>query len=331
MFEHFLFAGGIAALIVWVLPYLFPPLDSQAVTAEGFEIPVEPEEDRPAWADFLFFKKGGDVPAPDPNIGKAALEEMELGRNWLAFAKEQFQIGNARQEELDELTKRITEQQLQTQDETNAWAREDRNRYKSVFQPLQDAFIEEAKSYNSPERQEAAAAKAMADVQQAASQAAEANARAMARMGINPASGRYQESSRAQEVQVALAKASAANNARQMASDKGLALLADAINIGAGLPSSTASAYGLGLNAGNSASGNALGANANWLANVGIMGQGYQGAMQGLQGGAGILNQQYGNQISAWAAQQQANATSAAGLMGGIGTIAGAGITAWAY
>ncbi len=45
MFEHFLFAGGIAALIVWVLPYLFPPLDSQAVTAEGFEIPVEPEED----------------------------------------------------------------------------------------------------------------------------------------------------------------------------------------------------------------------------------------------------------------------------------------------
>lgn len=324
MFEHFLFAGGIAALIVWVLPYLFPPLDSQAVTAEGFEIPVEPEEDRPAWADFLFFKKGSKAPAPDPNIGKAALEEMELGRNWLAFAKEQFAIGNVRQEELDELTKRVVEQQLQTQDETNAWAREDRNRYKSVFQPLQDEFIEEAKSYASPERQEAAAAEAQADVQQAARQAAEANARQMASMGVNPTSGRFQGISRAQETQTALATAGAANNARQMVRDKGLALRADAINMGAGLPSSTASAYGLGLNAGNSATGNAGSANANWRANVGIMGQGYQGAMQGLQGGAGILNQQYGNQLSAWAAQQQANAQGMGGLFGAIGTGIGA-------
>lgn len=326
MFEQFLFAGGIAALIVWALHYLFPPLDTQAVTVEGFEIPVEPEEERPAWADFLFFKKGGGgkAPAPDPNIGKAALEEMELGRKWLAFAKEQFQIGNVRQEELDDLTKRVVEQQLQTQDETNAWAREDRNRYKSVFQPLQNEFVEEAKNYASPERQEAAAAEAQADVQQGARQAAEANARQMASMGINPASGRFQGISRAQETQTALATAGAANNARQMVRDKGLALRADAINMGAGLPSSTASAYGLGLNAGNSASGNALGANANWRANVGIMGQGYQGAMQGLQGGAGILNQQYGNRLSAWSARQQANAQGISGLFGAIGTGIGA-------
>ncbi|AOJ11856.1 hypothetical protein WS71_20375 [Burkholderia mayonis] len=83
------------------------------------------------------------------------------------------------------------------------------------------------------------------------------------------------------------------------------------------------------MNAGNSATGNAGAANANWRANVGIMGQGYQGAMQGYANQGSILNNQYGNQINAWSAQQQASGANAGGLMSGIGTIAGAGIMAF--
>ena len=40
-----------------------------------------------------------------------------------------------------------------------------------------------------------------------------------------------------------------------------------------------------------------------------------------------MLNTLYGNQVQAWAAEQQANATSSAGIGSMVGTIAGSGIT----
>ena len=273
-----------------------------------------------------FGKGGGSAPSPDPNIGIAALKNAEVGEQWLRFAEEQFKVGNIRQEELDALTKSVIEQQMATQDETNTWAREDRARSKSVFQPLQDQFIQEAQSYASEDRQAKAAAEARADVVQSMGLQSQANNRQMARMGINPNSGRYQEQTRLDNLNTALASAGAQNSARTQMRDKALALKADAINIGSGLPSSAAAAYGLGMNAGNSATGNAVQANGNWRANVGIMGQGMQGAMQGYSNQSNILNSLYGNQVNAWAAKQQANSASAAGF----GQLLGTGIGAYA-
>lgn len=278
----------------------------------------------------LYKKGGGSAPSPDPAIGKAALEEMQLGRDWLAFSRDQFAQGNVRQEELDKLTEAVTKQQMAAQDENMANAREDRERYQSVFQPLQDKFIQQAQEYNTPAKQEAMAAEAQADVQRAAAMQQGINTRAMSAMGVNPNSGRFAGITRAQDTATALASAGAANTARQQVRDKGLALTADAINVGSGLPSSTASSYGIGLNAGNAATANNVQANQNWRANVGIMGQGFQGGMQGLHGGAGIMNQTYGTQGNLWAAQQQASAQSSGGLMSGIGSIVGAGIGAFA-
>ena len=63
--------------------------------------------------------KGGSVPRADPRIGEAALLSAETGQDYLRFMEEQAAI-------------------------TNEWAEADRERYLSVFQPLQDAYIEEA-------------------------------------------------------------------------------------------------------------------------------------------------------------------------------------------
>lgn len=272
-------------------------------------------------------KSSGSAPSPDPQIGQAALKNAQVGEEWLKFAKEQFAAGNIRQAEMDELTKTVINQQLETQDQTNKWAQEDRARTKEVFQPLQDEFIKAAKEYDTPEKQAAAAAEAAADVQKASATQQQIAGRNMASMGINPASGRFQGMSRAGDINTALASAGGQNAARQMVRDKGLALRADAINMGAGLPSSTASAYGLGLNAGNAAVGNQGAANANFHQNAAVMGQGFGGAMQGYNNQGSILNNLYGNQVNAWAAQQQANAASSAGIGSMIGTIAGAGIS----
>lgn len=269
-----------------------------------------------------FGGKGGGGSSQDPQIGAAALKQAQTGEDWLTFAKDQFAVGNDRQKTIDELTNQVTSEQLKTQQQTNQWAQEDRDRTKSVFQPMEDKFVETANNYATQEKQDQAAATAVADVRQQGRLSNEANARTMASMGVNPSSGKWNATSRAQDTLTGLSAAGAANNARQTVRDKGLQLQADAINMGKGLASSTASAYGLGLNAGNSAVGNTAAANQSWQGNNSIMGQGFSGAMQGYAGQASTLNQSWSNQIAA----NNASNASAGGMMSGIGSLAGAGL-----
>ena len=109
-----------------------------------------------------------------------------------------------------------------------------------------------------------------------------------------------------------------------MASGQIRAARADTANMGRGLPSQAAQAAGLGLSAGGAALSGAHGAHQSFMGNVGIMGQGFGGAMQGYSNQANILNQQYQNQLAAWSANQQAAAQESAGLFGAIGTGLGA-------
>ena len=270
---------------------------------------------------------GGSAPAPDPNIGIAALKNAELGEDWLDFAKEQFTAGNIRQEDMDALTTAVIDQQLSTAEQQQQWAKEDRDRYTGTFQPLEDEFIQEAKDYASPERQERLAAEAKADVMSSADQQRQITQRQMASMGLNPNSGRFQGVTRTGDLTTALASAGAQNNARTMVRDKGLALKADAINMGRGLPSQASTAAGMGLSAGNMAVGNQTQANQNFYANNSVMERGFGGAMQGYANQGNILNSLYGNQVQAWSAQQQANAASAAGTGQLFGSVIGSGAT----
>ena len=266
-------------------------------------------------------KGGGSAPAPDPAIGQAAMENVALGKEWLGFAKDQFAQGNVRQATTDELNTKVINQQLATQDQANTWAQQDRARTLNTFQPLEDSFAQTAKEYATPAKQEDAAATAKADVLASSNIARQTNQRQMAAMGVSPDSGRFAGIDRTQDTNTALAAAGAQNNARQVVRDKGLALTADAVNMGKGLASSTAAAYGIGTNAGNSAVGNNASGNANFYANQAGMNQGFSGNIGANSSAGSMLNQLYGNQLSAWNAQQQANATSSAGLGNLIGTV----------
>src|SRR5690606_10072791 len=275
---------------------------------------------------------GSKAPSPDPNIGKAALMNAELGRDWLAFAREQFDIANERQAELDELTKLIGQQQIEMSDRQMRWSEEDRQRYQDLFQPLEDRFVEEASTWDSPERQAQRAAEAKADVHQNADAQRAASHRQAASIGGNPARGRCQGMERASELQTALAAAGAQNQARDQVRKEGMAMRADAVNVGRGLPAQSAQAASLGLAAGNSALAGAQGAHGAFMGNTQIMGQGFQGAMSGYSNMANILNQQYQNQLQAWAANQQATASGISGIAGAMGQGIGAytGLKAWA-
>lgn len=115
----------LAALLM--LLAFYSPLQFAPAVVTGLDglLPKKPE--RKPWEELLMFKKGGGkAPAPDPAVGIAAMKNAQLGEEWLKFAKDQFEVANERQVELDDLTKRVGESQLATQDKANQWADEDR-------------------------------------------------------------------------------------------------------------------------------------------------------------------------------------------------------------
>lgn len=274
-------------------------------------------------------KKSPKAPAPDPQIGEAAKMQAAIAGEWLNFSREQFAVANERQQDIDEMSRRVAEQQLATQDRANQWATEDRERYMSVFRPMEDEYIKEANNWDSQERQDQMAAEAKADVQGASDSARRIRERNQASMGVNPNSGRFAGTERAADFDTALASAGAQNQTRNSIRQQGMAMKADAVNMGRGLPSQAAGAAGLGLSAGGAAMGTSLGAHGAFMGNNSIMGQGFAGAQQGYGSQAGILNQQYGNQLGAWQAQTQADGQASAGLWQGIGTAAGMGMMAF--
>lgn len=182
---------------------------------------------------------------------------------------------------------------------TNQWAAEDRARDIGTFRPLQDQFIAEAQTWDSPERKAQAAAAATADVNIASRQQLGAMGREAASMGINPASGRYASARSKMGTDTALAGAGAANLARRQVMAEGDARRAQAINLGAGFAVNPGTSMGISNGAAQS---------------------GFSGAMQGHGQMANILNQDYQNRLQAWNANNQ----STMGLFGGLGALAGA-------
>lgn len=221
---------------------------------------------------------GGSAPESDPNIGKAAMLSAQTGASALDYMKSQAAI-------------------------TNQWAQEDRNRQQTVFQPLQDAYIEKANNWDSGSRLKQVAAEAKADVMSNAAAAQQQNNRQMAAMGVNPNSGRFANSSRATTLATGLAAAGAQNNARSQARNEATQLQTSAINMGNGLSASALGAMGSSNNAYSTG------------VNAALSGYGQQGT---------LLNQQYQNQMATYNANQQ---NSLGGVLGSLAGTALGGLT----
>lgn len=166
------------------------------------------------------------APAPDPNIGIAAMKSAELGERYLTFMQGQAGI-------------------------TNQWAEDDRARFKGVFEPLEDRMVADALDYASPERKAMAASEAVADVRQQTALGDQQRTRQMAAMGVNPASGRFAGEDRRAGTAADLAAAGAGNMARRQTEAMGDSKLANVVNMGRGMAVNPATSMGMS----NSASG----------------------------------------------------------------------------
>ncbi|MDP0928502.1 tail fiber domain-containing protein [Paracoccus onubensis] len=181
---------------------------------------------------------------------------------------------------------------------TNRWAAEDRHRQENVFIPLQNEYIREAYSWDSPERKERAASEAIADVRQQQQIAEGTRLRSAMRMGVNPASGAYNAGAREADLNATLAASGAGNMARRRVESEADSRQANAINLGSGLAVNPATSMGL---------------------SNGAIQSGAQGAMQGYGQQGQLLTNDYNARMSSWQADQQANS----GFFGALGTVAG--------
>jgi hypothetical protein len=260
------------------------------------------------------FKADEAPPAPDYSgliqaSREAAEKNYQLGREQLDWARDQW---SQQKEMLDPVLK----QMIETQSENSAWAKEQRHRYRTVYQPLEDQFVEDAKTYDSAGRKDLAIGAAQGQV---AEQYEGARQQALQRLegyGIDPSSTR----SGALDIGVRTARAAAAAGAGTAAGnrvdDQAIAMRAAALNLGQQNLQNALASDQTGTQAGNSA---VTGSNTGLNTGGNIMGN--PTAWTGL-GNAGLsswlngMNSQYNAQLGEFKANQEASS--------GIGSLLGA-------
>jgi hypothetical protein len=187
--------------------------------------------------------------------------------------------------------------------------------YQSTYQPLENKFANEAENYASQGQIDANMGAAGAKAQQTGDQALANEQQTLEGYGISPDSTRYQALTQQGKVQTAASNAGAQNTARTNTINTGLGLESTAIGQGEVMPSMAAGTENLALQ-GNAGAVNAGLSTTTTGANVlGTAPQYYQLANGSYGAYGNALNQQFGNQIASFNADQ--NASSGLGALGG--------------
>lgn len=232
----------------------------------------------------------GDAPAPDPRMGEAAIRQLDMAqaqyndyRNidmpWMrSIADEALGISRRNAERSGALSDYQLEQ-MKFND----------GRYRNVAIPFEDALLEDVKRFDSEGYKGQQVASAMADVQSGFSGAAEQQRRGLARMGVNPNSGKSLAMGNSMGFEQAKAMANAANKTRMAADQVGLSTKMQMYGGMRGLAGLGATSAGLavsGIGAGNQSGSGMTGAAGSYLgannAAAGVYNSGMSAGISGL-------------------------------------------------
>lgn len=254
--------------------------------------------------------------APDTSLQQqAALNMSNLSAEQLEWAKELYIQTAPDRAAATARANQVSDFQLESAKTQTNLASDYAAFQKDTFRPLETGIVADAQNYNTEDRREAEASKAIGDVSQQFAAGRESQNRNMARFGINPADGAFTGAGNELMAQEALAKTFAGSKARTQVETLGAAKKMDAASLGRGLPSSQATSAGLALTAGNSSTANGMVPLNAAQSGAGIMQQGYGGAQAGLSNAANT----YGAITGAASSADAANA----GTMGALGSMAG--------
>lgn len=247
---------------------------------------------------------------------RSADAATQLGYAELDFSKQQYNDLKPYITQAAETAQDVSQAQLDSMRQQDELAQEYANYNREMFRPLERGIVEDASGYDTPEKRQAAANAAIADVNKGFASTREATMRRLAAEGVDPGSARAISILGDGAVEQATAQAGAAYKARQGVETQGFARKMDAASLGRNLPSNQATSAQIALQAGNNATGNAVTAVNAANAGTGVVQAGYQGAINAQQ----VAGNLYGQAANI---QAQANAASD-GLWGSLGTVGGA-------
>jgi hypothetical protein len=174
---------------------------------------------------------------------RIAREQMELGREQFEWAKQ-----NAAQDR--QMMMPVFQQQLRIADAQEQRSNEQYEYWQQSFKPLEEKIVADAMNFNTDAERERMAGTAGADIEQAFGNQRAQNARELSRYGLNPNSSSALRAAGQLGDEEALAKAGAMNQSRMQSRAMGMAMAADAANIGRGAQSASGAAAQLALGAG---------------------------------------------------------------------------------
>lgn len=257
---------------------------------------------------------GASMPAADPNIAKYAAKNADLATKTADTSTASYKANQARQAAFDKLTQQIVGQQQQIgqqqqQNAGNIW-----DQYTKTFMPVQQQVATDALNMDSAANQEKAAGQAGSQVAQSYNNAQQQQARRLQSMGINPNSGRALALDNATKLQQAADSASAMNTARTNVIKQGITARQNAASLGLNVANTGNNTEQQALAANGAATATAAAPMNTENQNVATLNSGMGTAIQGNNAAAGALNNQYSTQVNAAIAQNQADASSSAGL-----------------
>lgn len=277
-------------------------------------------EDRLAGLGICCLDLGGNsAPAPDPLIGQAAQSNAQISKDYLDWTKQLYAETAPQRAEATKIALDMARAQTDTAKKQSDMADETYAYTKGTFRPLEQKMAADALGYDTTARRDAEAAQAQADVGTAGDAGRATMLREIAARGGDINSGNVAASLANASVREAAVKAGAGNQARKNVEAIGAAKLADAASLGRNIAASNATQTQLGLNAGNSATGNAASTGNITAQGAQLMQGGANTAIQGNASAGQLALGQYNAQTNA---TQAANSTSNA-LLGGLGQVAG--------
>lgn len=250
----------------------------------------------------------------------AALSAAELERqtatDTLNYYKERDSQSFALQAQANGIAGRVANAQIGLMNMQRRIAEEMHNRTKSVFWPLEDQIIKEAKEYDTPERREREAGRVMADVESQIGQQKAINNRSLMRMGVNPNSGKFGLENNMMSLGAASAKAAAGNQERQRIEARGYAMRSDAAAMGRGLPGVQVAAANSAVNAGQAATQAAYAPISAFNAQTQIMGNALQNYGNSMSNAGRLTAQAHQGTANMWGAAANGMGSFAGDMFG---------------
>lgn len=262
--------------------------------------------------------RGADAP-DNTGANAAAVENARLSKESLDFYKAEMARTQDTRDEATRIANETANLQLGAAKTGIAQAQEAYDYQQSTFRPVEQQLVSMAQNFDTPERREAEAAQAVADVNMSASANRTATMRELARRNGSLSGGRALALADSQDIGAAKAAGTAANTARRSIEQQGWARMSDVANLGRNISSNQATTQSVANQSGSSAV-QAAGATINGsMSGAQMMAPGFQQAISA-NNAAGSL---YSN-IAGQEAQVAASNNQATGAAVGTAVMAGA-------